>query len=494
MTTSLSNITVKDGTNTLIVKANDITINGSSILATNNFVTLDTNQDISGQKSFYASQHLNGSTLHINSTTKTLYPIQSHCRYSEIATNASIPTTTNVELGYDLFLATDGSMVTRLLPQILTNGKTVFRIQTRKTVDNIQKEVQITPTIESNGTAYIDTNGIVLGQSDNSTKLATTNWVQTMMHESSIQLKSTNIDKTTTVSTDTWANNYYINYDNNSSRTFFMQMRQFTNDAIGCRLCVQNGDPSSSTQYYTNLDLIAYKNQNSPVITSTAHFDINNYIAAITGPINFIAQNNSITPGSTPSSNQYVGYDFRGSNNTRLAYLGVRYLSNGTKDLELQKVHNDLTKFSMANWVTAHNQIVLGDNNTSASFAQIRMFNKAYTNGTPTSTSTQRYIEWYDASSTQLGFINLNVNTSEDRTLTIRSSGKTSSVSSQLSLQALASGSSLASFNCKVNLPTPATSSNEATAATTAYVNNKHQVVSALPASPDANVFYYIPA
>lgn len=52
MTTSLSNITVKDGQNTLVVKANDITINGSSILTTNNFVTLDTDQSISGAKTF----------------------------------------------------------------------------------------------------------------------------------------------------------------------------------------------------------------------------------------------------------------------------------------------------------------------------------------------------------------------------------------------------------------------------------------------------------
>ena len=41
--------------------------------------------------------------------------------------------------------------------------------------------------------------------------------------------------------------------------------------------------------------------------------------------------------------------------------------------------------------------------------------------------------------------------------------------------------------------PTPANSSNTTAIATTAYVNNKHQVVSTLPASPDSDVFYYIP-
>ena len=41
---------------------------------------------------------------------------------------------------------------------------------------------------------------------------------------------------------------------------------------------------------------------------------------------------------------------------------------------------------------------------------------------------------------------------------------------------------------------TPATSDSSTKIATTAYVNNKLQVVSALPASPDSNVFYFIPA
>ena len=41
---------------------------------------------------------------------------------------------------------------------------------------------------------------------------------------------------------------------------------------------------------------------------------------------------------------------------------------------------------------------------------------------------------------------------------------------------------------------TPSTSENSRKIPTTAWVNNKFQVVSALPASPDSNVFYFIPA
>lgn len=40
---------------------------------------------------------------------------------------------------------------------------------------------------------------------------------------------------------------------------------------------------------------------------------------------------------------------------------------------------------------------------------------------------------------------------------------------------------------------TPAVSNNSTEIATTAYVNTKFQVVSTLPASPDSNIFYYIP-
>ena len=42
-------------------------------------------------------------------------------------------------------------------------------------------------------------------------------------------------------------------------------------------------------------------------------------------------------------------------------------------------------------------------------------------------------------------------------------------------------------------IPTPAVSSNTTIPATTAYVNNKFILVSTLPASPDANTYYFIP-
>ena len=47
--------------------------------------------------------------------------------------------------------------------------------------------------------------------------------------------------------------------------------------------------------------------------------------------------------------------------------------------------------------------------------------------------------------------------------------------------------------NNRVWVPTPATTANDTQAATTAWFNSKMQVVSALPANPDPNVFYFIP-
>ena len=47
--------------------------------------------------------------------------------------------------------------------------------------------------------------------------------------------------------------------------------------------------------------------------------------------------------------------------------------------------------------------------------------------------------------------------------------------------------------NNQVFIPTPVLTANDTQVATTAWFNTKMQVVSALPAAPDANVFYFIP-
>ena len=53
--------------------------------------------------------------------------------------------------------------------------------------------------------------------------------------------------------------------------------------------------------------------------------------------------------------------------------------------------------------------------------------------------------------------------------------------------------SGVKTFSTSPKVPTVASTINDTTAASCQWVNNKHKVVSALPSSPDANTFYYIP-
>jgi hypothetical protein len=48
-------------------------------------------------------------------------------------------------------------------------------------------------------------------------------------------------------------------------------------------------------------------------------------------------------------------------------------------------------------------------------------------------------------------------------------------------------------FTGDVTVPTPTVSDNTQKPATTAYINTKFQVVASLPATPDADTFYFIP-
>ena len=69
---------------------------------------------------------------------------------------------------------------------------------------------------------------------------------------------------------------------------------------------------------------------------------------------------------------------------------------------------------------------------------------------------------------------------------TIRVAGRNSKNSTNVALQ-------VDLENKQVLVPTPALTANDTQAATTAWFNTKMQVVSALPANPDPNVFYFIP-
>ena len=153
MTTSLSNITVKDGQNTLVVKANDITINGSSILATNNFVTLDTDQSITGAKIFLVDT-------------------------SRRATNIErgVAPSTNQYASYMIRDKNNTQIANFYVTQDVNNSMLANMIATNLNSSNTAFDARISVAAKRDGTVY--TSAPTPATSDNSTQIATTAWVK----------------------------------------------------------------------------------------------------------------------------------------------------------------------------------------------------------------------------------------------------------------------------------------------------------------------------
>ena len=95
----------------------------------------------------------------------------------------------------------------------------------------------------------------------------------------------------------------------------------------------------------------------------------NNYTQPITvdtTPVNFVAQNSNIEAGVTPTSYQFCGYDWRGKDSKRLAWLGVVYGNQGTKRIEFQKQDSSLTEFSLETYLTKVATPAITSNTTDA--------------------------------------------------------------------------------------------------------------------------------
>nr|DAV04656.1 MAG TPA: hypothetical protein [Caudoviricetes sp.] len=120
------------------------------------------------------------------------------------------------------------------------------------------------------------------------------------------------------------------------------------------------------TPTYQNTEIIARKNnadgtsvQSSivagitkdgiPVTTIPQQTNITGSVTAVKESFNYIAKSPSIEKGTTPTdSSKYVGYDFRDKNNGRLAWLGISYATSGAKNLQLQKLDDNLTNFTIS--------------------------------------------------------------------------------------------------------------------------------------------------
>lgn len=162
MTTSLSNITVKDGQNTLVVKANDITINGSSILTTNNFVTLDTDQSITGAKTFTSGLYLTKDTPQITLKSTSIDITQSGWAKGRNTIAWCQDKNGNESGGVFNAIETDSN-------KIFTD----MYAMSRKTGSQVAAHLRI--GIDENGNPYATAPTPAV--SDNSNKLATTAWV-----------------------------------------------------------------------------------------------------------------------------------------------------------------------------------------------------------------------------------------------------------------------------------------------------------------------------
>lgn len=375
MTTSLSNITVKDGQNTLVVKANDITINGSSILATNNFVTLDTNQDITGVKTITRGNDTTFIQFKNTGMDRTVNPSTAsftHCKFLD--KNA-------LTLG-EIYLRD-------------TSTEREFRFLVNDKNGNNRGMLNV--GCDSNDNSY--TTAITPAATDNSTKIATTAWVRTTGNG------IVHISETETIS--------------------------------------------------------GYK-----IFTHTIDQKDLNY-----------------TIGTTPAAVQQEGIYFRDSTNTEIGYYRLRHGSDGSNYLSLNTRNSDASKAV---------DMQLGFNSSNVAFFDCTSVNARFRNlfGKNTTFTLQDSTTTYGTSAVDL--VQATSNNKNQLLVHFQESNKWCTTWDQdptsKNVSIYFTGSEA------VYAPTPDVANNGTRVATTAYCNSKHQVVSALPASPNADVFYYIPA
>lgn len=162
-----------------------------------------------------------------------------------------------------------------------------------------------------------------------------------------------------------------------------------------------------------------------------------NYNAFWKTPYNIIVRSTSIENGVTPSSNQYMGIEFRDKNDVRVGWIGLAKKTDGTQQIELQK-QGSTSGFTAPTPPT-------GD---SSSNIATTAFVKA---------------QGYAVDSNV-------VHKTDNETI---AGNKT--------------------FSGTTLVVTPAVSDNSRKPVTTAYIETKFKVVSTLPAFPDSDTYYFIP-
>ena len=156
-------------------------------------------------------------------------------------------------------------------------------------------------------------------------------------------------------------------------------------DGVSSNIQTQlNGKQASGSYVTTNT---------TQTITGLKTFTQTPFMNASGNPYGFIAQNNAINVGQTPPVSQYIGYDIRGNNGTRAAFIGIFYAPTGDnrKYLLFQNLNNayDVAYFE-TNVQTAR---TLGAADNSKNFAYTSWVNSRISSIVNTSTRGSNYVK-----------------------------------------------------------------------------------------------------
>lgn len=208
---------------------------------------------------------------------------------------------------------------------------------------------------------------------------------------------------------------------------------------------------------------------------------INTFENAV-GNINITSKNIDIT--SIPSSTKYSYIDFYDKNNQRLGVIGAFQFATGEYGIYLQagNVSSMNIRTNGTNSYTSVATPPTSDNSTQiATTAWVRqvaalknLSNTTLTANRALYTNGSGVVAASAVTSTELGYLD----------------GVTSAIQTQLNAKANLTSPA---FKGTPTSPTPAVSDNSTKISTTNWFNQKIQVVSTLPASPNSNVYYFIP-
>lgn len=187
MPTSLSDIKVKNSTSTLVIKPDDITINGVSIVGQNSFADKDlSNLSTTGQAILNAKAN-NSDVVHKtgNETVSGLKTFNDNMISSSIFSRGQITLGTSANMWGSMlqFQDTAGKRIGRVQPLVIDTSTDAIGMW----VNNADNTKEVGIWVQSNGEAYAPHPP---SAQDSSNKIATTAWVNNL--ENSVVHKAGN--------------------------------------------------------------------------------------------------------------------------------------------------------------------------------------------------------------------------------------------------------------------------------------------------------------